>query len=70
MDQALSLTSGSELTIAIAEEITGSISLAALDQYVAAILAHDATAGSTSDYLTTESMAFRHGLALIPREVF
>ena len=44
LDQALSLTAGSELTTAIAEEITGSISLASLDQYVAAILAHDATA--------------------------
>lgn len=44
LDQALSLTAGSELTTAIAEEITGSISLAALDQYVAAILARDATA--------------------------
>lgn len=44
LDQALSLTAGSELTTAIAEEITGSISLVALDQYVAAILAHDATA--------------------------
>lgn len=44
LDQALSLTAGSELTTEIAEEITGSISLAALDQYVAAILAHDATA--------------------------
>ena len=44
LDQALSLTAGSELTTAIAEEITGSINLAALDQYVAAILAHDATA--------------------------
>lgn len=44
LDQALSLTAGSELTTAIAEEITGSISLAALDQYVAAILDHDATA--------------------------
>jgi len=44
LDQALSLTAGSELTTAIAEEITGSISLAALDQYVAAILAHGATA--------------------------
>lgn len=44
LDQSLSLTAGSELTTAIAEEITGSISLAALDQYVAAILAHDATA--------------------------
>ena len=43
LDQALSLTAGSELTTAIAEEITGSISLAALDQYVAAILNHDAT---------------------------
>ena len=44
LDQALSLTAGSELTTAIAEEITGSISLAALDQYVDAILNHDATA--------------------------
>lgn len=44
LDQALSLTAGSELTTAIAEEITGSISLAALDQYVAAILAHDVPA--------------------------
>ena len=44
LDQALSLTAGSELTTAISEEITGSISLAALDQYVAAILDHDATA--------------------------
>ena len=44
LDQALSLTASSELTTAIAEEITGSISLAALDQYVAAILDHDATA--------------------------
>lgn len=44
LDQALSLTAGSELTTAIAEEITGSISLAALDQYVSAILDHDATA--------------------------
>ena len=44
LDQALSLTAGGELTTAIAEEITGSISLAALDQYVAAILARDATA--------------------------
>ena len=44
LDQALSLTAGNELTTAIAEEITGSISLAALDQYVAAILDHDATA--------------------------
>ena len=44
LDQALSLTAGSELTTAIAEEITGSISLVALDQYVASILDHDATA--------------------------
>ena len=48
LDQALSLTAGSELTTAIAEEITGSISLAALDQYVAAILDHDATAALTN----------------------
>ena len=34
LDQALSLTQGNELTTAISEEITGTISLSALDDYV------------------------------------
>lgn len=42
LDQALSLTQNNQLTTAIAEEITGSISLEALDNYVAAVLDHDA----------------------------
>lgn len=42
LDQALSLTQENRLTTAIAEEITGSISLGALDAYVAALIAHDA----------------------------
>ena len=37
LDQALSLTQGNSLTTAISEEITGTISLRALDDYVAAI---------------------------------
>lgn len=43
LDQALSLTQDSQLTTGIAEEITGSISLGALDNYVAAVLAQDTT---------------------------
>ncbi|MCF1284714.1 DNA polymerase III subunit gamma/tau [Streptococcus sinensis] len=42
LDQALSLTQENRLTTNIAEEITGSISLGALDAYVAALIAHDA----------------------------
>ena len=42
LDQALSLTQENRLTTDIAEEITGSISLGALDSYVAALIAHDA----------------------------
>ena len=42
LDQALSLTQENRLTTDIAEEITGSISLGALDAYVAALIAHDA----------------------------
>ena len=41
LDQALSLTQENRLTTDIAEEITGSISLGALDAYVAALIAHD-----------------------------
>ena len=40
----LSLTAGAQLTTATAEEITGSISQEALDLYVAALAAQDATA--------------------------
>ena len=44
LDQALSLTQENRLTTDNAEEITGSISLGALDAYVAALIAHDAVA--------------------------
>ena len=44
LDQALSLIAGAQLTTATAEEITGSISQEALDLYVAALSAQDATA--------------------------
>ena len=44
LDQALSLTQENCLTTDIAEEITGSISLGALDAYVAALIAHDTVA--------------------------
>ena len=41
LDQALSLTQGNELTTAISEEITGTISISALDDYVAALSQQD-----------------------------
>ena len=41
LDQALSLTQGNELTTAISEEITGTIGLSALDDYVAALSQQD-----------------------------
>ena len=41
LDQALSLTQGNALTTAISEEITGTISLSALDDYVAALAQQD-----------------------------
>ena len=41
LDQALSLTQGNALTTAISEEITGTISLSALDDYVAALTQQD-----------------------------
>ena len=44
LDQALSLTAGAQLTTETAEEITGSISQEALDLYVVALSAQDATA--------------------------
>ena len=43
LDQALSLTQGNELTTTISEEITGTISLSALDDYVAALSQQDVT---------------------------
>ena len=43
LDQALSLTNEDRLTTAISEEITGTISLAALDHYVAALAQKDTT---------------------------
>lgn len=43
LDQALSLTNEDRLTTAISEEITGTISLSALDNYVAAIAQKDVT---------------------------
>ncbi len=44
LDQALSLTQDNQLTTAISEEITGSISLGVLDAYVTAVLTHDTSA--------------------------
>ena len=44
LDQALSLTQDNQLTTAISEEITGSISLGALDAYVTVVLMHDTSA--------------------------
>ncbi len=41
LDQALSLTQGNALTTSISEEITGTISLSALDDYVAALSQQD-----------------------------
>lgn len=43
LDQALSLTNEDRLTTTISEEITGTISLSALDDYVAAIAQKDVT---------------------------
>lgn len=43
LDQALSLTQEATLTTAVSEEITGTISLSALDDYVAALAQKDVT---------------------------
>ena len=43
LDQALSLTQEATLTTAVSEEITGTISLSALDHYVAALAQKDVT---------------------------
>ena len=55
LDQALSLTQENCLTTEIAEEITGSISLGALDAYVAALIAHDAVVALDNLNLIFES---------------
>ena len=45
LDQALRVSlQDNQLTTAISEEITGSISLGALDAYVTAVLTHDTSA--------------------------
>ncbi|MFI3887815.1 DNA polymerase III subunit gamma/tau [Streptococcus parauberis] len=44
LDQALSLSSDDQITLSIAEEITGSISILALDDYVANIINQEAQA--------------------------
>ncbi|VTS12816.1 DNA polymerase III subunit gamma/tau [Streptococcus pseudoporcinus] len=51
LDQALSLSSENQVDLTIAEEITGSISLAALDTYVLNLSHHDAQA-ALSDLAT------------------
>lgn len=43
LDQALSLAKDNHISLDVAEEITGSISLSAIDDYVSNILAHDTT---------------------------
>ena len=43
LDQALSLTTDNQVSLAIAEEITGSISMVALDDFVANVLANQTT---------------------------
>lgn len=48
LDQALSLSVGSHISLNVAEEITGSISLGALDDYVSSIIAHETTQALTN----------------------
>lgn len=48
LDQALSLSVGNHISLNIAEEITGSISLGALDDYVSSIIAHETTQALTN----------------------
>lgn len=43
LDQALSLSPDDQVTMAIAEEITGSISMVALDDYVQHLMENQAT---------------------------
>ncbi|MDU6558045.1 MAG: DNA polymerase III subunit gamma/tau [Streptococcus sp.] len=59
LDQALSLTQGDELTTAISEEITGTISLSALDDYVAALSQQD-----VSKALDSLNLLFENGKSM------
>ena len=60
LDQALSLTQGNALTTAISEEITGTISLSALDDYVAALSQQD-----VSKALDSLNLLFENGKSMI-----
>ena len=59
LDQALSLTQGNALTTAISEEITGTISLTALDDYVAALSQQD-----VSKALDSLNLLFENGKSM------
>ncbi len=59
LDQAISLSNTDSLGIETVEEITGSISLHALDNYVAAVLAHE-----TKDALAHLQMIFNQGKSM------
>ena len=59
LDQALSLTQGNALTTAISEEITGTISLSALDDYVAALSQQD-----VSKALNSLNLLFENGKSM------
>ena len=59
LDQALSLTQGNELTTAISEEITGTISLSALDDYVSALSQQD-----VSKALDSLDLLFENGKSM------
>ncbi|MGT2749735.1 DNA polymerase III subunit gamma/tau [Streptococcus orisasini] len=59
LDQALSLTNDKHVSLEIAEEITGSISLSALDHYVADLLAHQ-----TSQALNDLELIFDSGKSM------
>lgn len=59
LDQALSLTQGNALTTAISEEITGTISLSALDNYVAALSQQD-----VSKALDSLNLLFENGKSM------
>ena len=59
LDQALSLTQGNALTTAISEEITGTISLSALDDYVGALSQQD-----VSKALDSLNLLFENGKSM------
>ena len=59
LDQALSMTQGNSLTTAISEEITGTISLSALDDYVAALSQQD-----VSKALDSLNLLFENGKSM------